>query len=121
MDPGTQSRTLDVLGRCDRKESCESTSTSIGGLPQQLHLFNGPLLNARIGTDGGRLDELIASEKSPMEIINEFYLAALSRAPIDEEQQFWKERLDANTSDEQRAFLEDFVWGLLTCNEFTTK
>jgi hypothetical protein len=54
-----------------------------------------------------------------MEIVGEFYLVALSRNPTDEEQRLWTERLEAMTSaDKQRDFLEDFVWGLLTCNEF---
>ena len=54
-----------------------------------------------------------------MEIVNEFYLAALSRQPTDTEQQFWKQHFDVDASaNSQRAVLEDMVWSLLTCNEF---
>ena len=56
-----------------------------------------------------------------MEIVNEFYLAALSRYPTDTEQQFWKQYIDVKaTANSQRAILEDMVWSLLTCNEFVT-
>ncbi len=119
FDPRTKSGTLDILGRCDRKASCESSAGPTGGLAQKLHLFNGALLNGRIGAPDSRLDRLISAGRSPMEIVGEFYLVALSRNPTDEEQRLWTERLEAMTSaDKQRDFLEDFVWGLLTCNEF---
>ncbi|MEM6470685.1 MAG: DUF1553 domain-containing protein, partial [Planctomycetota bacterium] len=121
VNPKTPSRSLDILGRCGREESCESPASPIGGLPQKLHLFNGPLLNARIAVEGSRLSRLHTAGKLPMEIVKEFYLAALGRQPSDRERERWKETLASlKSTEEQRAFLEDFVWGLMTCNEFTT-
>ena len=120
VNPKTASLSLDILGRCGRDESCES-SAAPGGLPQKLHLFNGPLINARIGVPGSRLSKLIAAGKSPMEIVNRYYVVALSRHPNGRETQHWKKQLDAiTTADGKREFLEDFVWGLLTCREFVT-
>jgi hypothetical protein len=121
VNPKTPSRTLDILGRCGRDESCESSPGAIGGLPQKLHLFNGALLNARIAAEGSRLNQLHSSGKQPMEIVNAFYLAALNRRPSDQEQEHWKGKLARlKSTDDQRMFLEDFVWGLMTCNEFVT-
>ena len=121
VNPITQSLTLDILGRCGREESCESSNAAVGGLPQKLHLFNGDLLNARIAARGSRLFNLIESDKRPMEIIDEFYLTALNRHPTSDENKHWKQQLESIKSEkEQQAFLEDFVWGLLTCNEFVT-
>lgn len=121
FNPQTPSLALDILGRCGREESCETSSASIGGLTRMLHLLNGELLNERIGAENGRLEQLIADEKSPMEIVNEFYLAALSRTPSDTEKEFWKTQfVSENNTAEQQALLEDFVWSLLTCNEFQT-
>ena len=120
-DPNTESDALDILGRCGRETSCENSTAAIGGLQRKLHLFNGDLLNARIGVPDSRLDRLMSIGRSPMEIVNEFYLAALSRHPTDTEQQFWKQHIDVKTSaNSQRAILEDMVWSLLTCNEFVT-
>ena len=118
FDPNTESDALDILGRCGRETSCESSTAAINGLQRKLHLFNGDLLNARLSVPGSRLDGLISIGKSPMEIVNAFYLAALSRYPTDTEQQFWKQHIDVSASaNSQRAVLEDMVWSLLTCNE----
>ena len=121
FDPNTESDALDILGRCARESSCETSTEITGGLQRKLHLFNGGLLNARIGVADSRLDRLLSTGKPPMEIVNEFYLAALSRHPTDTEQQFWKQHIDDSASaSSQRAILEDIVWSLLTCNEFVT-
>ena len=121
INPNTQSEALDILGRCVRENSCETSTGVTDELKRKLHLFNGDLLNARIGITGSRLDKLMLNAKLPMEIVNEFYLAALSRQPTDTEQQFWEQYIDVNASaNSQRAILEDMVWSLLTCNEFVT-
>lgn len=121
FNPNTESEALDILGRCGRETSCESATEVTDGLQRKLHLFNGDLLNARIDVPDSRLDKLMSDGKSPMEILDEFYLAALSRHPTGAEQQFWKQHIDVNASaSSQRAILEDMVWSLLTCNEFVT-
>ena len=118
VDPSTPSRTLDVLGRCDRQQSCETASAAAGGLPQKLHLFNGDLLNARIGAQGGRLHPQLGDGSTANLVIREFYVAALSRRPTAAEAKHWEQQLEK--ADDVRHFLEDFVWGLMTCQEFVT-
>lgn len=118
VSPTTPSRTLDVLGRCDRVDSCESDGASAGGLARQLHLFNGALLNARIAAEGGRLRRMQNAGREPGEIIDQFYVLALGRHPNASERDHWKKQLDA--SPDRTEFLEDFVWGLLTSKEFVT-
>ena len=61
FDPNTESDALDILGRCGREISCEGSTEATDGLQRKLHLFNGGLLNARIGVPGSRLDRLIVS------------------------------------------------------------
>ncbi|MCP4890121.1 MAG: hypothetical protein GY904_26405 [Planctomycetaceae bacterium] len=120
-DGAIPSDELDILGRCDRTNSCEGAPSPTGPLAQKLHLFNGKLLNGRIGASGGRLDRLIKSQKTPLEIIREFYEVALNRQPNQQEikflSQFFEEPMPAA---QQRAALEDVVWGILTCQEFLT-
>ena len=120
-DGAVRSDALDILGRCDRTNSCEGAPSPTGPLAQKLHLFNGELLNKRVGAAGGRLDRLIQSGKNPMEIVHEFYEAALNRPPNKEEIKFLSQLLDEkNPSAQQRDSLEDFVWGIVTCQEFVT-
>lgn len=119
VNPNTESDALDILGRCSRETSCENADEAIDGLQRKLHLFNGDLLNARIGVKDSRLDKLITQNKSPMEIVIDFYIAALSRYPKDSDIAFWDQHIDFNMSAaSQQAVLEDMVWSLLTCNEF---
>lgn len=118
INPKTPSRTLDVLGRCGRDESCESGAEPVGGLPQKLHMLNGPLLNARIAVESSRLRTLLAAKKPPIEIVSEFYLVALNRTPTEQETRHWQTALE--DAEDKPAFLEDFVWGLLNSDEFST-
>ncbi|MAI69827.1 MAG: hypothetical protein CMM01_02820 [Rhodopirellula sp.] len=119
-DGGVRSDALDILGRCDRSNSCEGAPSPIGPLAQKLHLFNGELLNNRIGAHSGRLDTLIKSQKLPIEIATEFYQVALNRHPNKNELKFFEHLFNPKESSaRQRAVLEDFVWGLVTCREFT--
>ena len=121
VDPRTPSLALDILGRCGREESCETETRAIGALSQKLHLFNGALVNSRIAAEGSRLHQMLLAGDEAMEIVDAFYLAAFNRRPSTEEQQHWEAQLTKTKSpDEQRAFLEDFVWGLVTCEEFVT-
>ncbi|MEM7477439.1 MAG: DUF1553 domain-containing protein [Planctomycetota bacterium] len=121
MNPKTSSRTLDVLGRCDRTESCEDNMEAAGGLPQKLHLLNGALLNARIGKTKGRLQSLIETGNKPMEIIAVFYHIALAREPMANEASFWQQKLEqCQSEEEQHRLLEDFLWALLNSKEFAT-
>ncbi len=119
VNPNTESDALDILGRCSRETSCENSDEAIDGLQRKLHLFNGDLLNARIGVKDSRLDKLLTQNKSARDIVTDFYIAALSRYPTDSDIAFWEQHIDFNTSAEsQQAVLEDMVWSLLTCNEF---
>ncbi len=121
FNPNTESEALDILGRCSRETSCENSDSAIDDLQRKLHLFNGNLLNARIGVQDSRLDKLISQNKSPKEIVTEFYIAALSRYPTDKDSAFWEQHIDFNeAANSQRTLLEDMVWSLLTCNEFVT-
>lgn len=120
VDPKVNSRTLDVLGRCGRMDSCDDDSSRGGGLTQKLHLFNGDLLNARILAKNSRLQTLASNGKSRMEIVHQFYRAGFSRLPSDKEHRFWQSKLSNADKNEQKKILEDFVWGMLTSEEFST-
>ena len=120
-DASVRSDALDILGRCAREDSCEGAPAPTGALPRKLHLFNGDLLNARISNPHGRLQAMLRAGTAPAVIVREHYRIALGRRPSSDEAAFWQERVaQATSDDDRRAVLEDFVWGLLSSNEFQT-
>jgi len=118
-DPRIPSSELDLLGRCSRGNGCD-TGTTEAGLAAQLHRLNGELLNAKIGSPGGRLAQALAAGKTDRELIESFYLLALSRRPSQTEQNEWLMRIQTANASERQSRLEDFLWALLNCKEFRT-
>jgi len=109
----TPSYALDVLGRCGRERSCAPAGGG-GGLAQALHLINGPVINEKLGC--GNLAKFLAEGKTSIEIVEEFYLRALTRKPSAAEAAFWGNSISASA--DKVAMCEDFLWTLLNSREF---
>jgi len=118
QDPLTPSRSLDLLGRCDRNESCESDAVNDFGVATKLHLINSKLINAKLVDRRGRLQRLLSAGKTDEQIFAEFYQRALVRKPNSQELDYWLAQIRQGENREQ--VLQDFVWSLLNCQEFTT-
>lgn len=123
FDSQTPSLALDVLGRCSRQESCESTdSGSQVGLASQLHFMNGQLLNEKISATQGRLSQLISSGTNNSNIVEQFYLLSYGRSASAKEMAFWQKQLTTDqrggSKSNRRQKLEDFVWSVLSSKEF---
>lgn len=118
IDPLSPAPSLDVLGRCYRAVGCDEDGSMERGLPAQLHLLNGDLINRKLINPEGRLQGLILANKSNEDIVDEFYLRALGRHPEVDELQRWNDRLDSADSDERKKRLEDFAWSLLNSQSF---
>jgi hypothetical protein len=120
-DPAIPAPGLDVLGRCSREGSCEAETARGGGLARVLHLINGPLLNRKIDAESGRLRQLLGKGAKNADIVEAFYLRALGRPPRARERAYWAEHLPVREDpDRRREALGDFLWALLTCEEFVT-
>jgi hypothetical protein len=118
-DPRTPAPSLDILGRCSRESSCEGASAG-AGLSAKLHQLNGELVNRKVAASEGRLHRAIAAGRSDDEIVAEFYLLALGRRPSAAECDYWRGQRAVAGNDGRTAWLEDFVWSLLSCAEFRT-
>jgi hypothetical protein len=88
-------------------------------MAQALHIANGDTLNLKLAAKDNRIAKLLASGKSDAQIIDDAYLAALSRPPTPKERAgVLKALAAAKSPEDRRATLEDFFWGLMSSREF---
>jgi hypothetical protein len=106
---------LDVFGRPPRESSCECERRSDFSLPQALNLVNGKTISDAVADPKGRVAALVLSGKSDEAIVDELYLAALSRLPTREEQLRGVTYL-SNGAKGSRA--QDLLWALLNSKAF---
>ena len=108
------SRFLDIYGRPSRTAVPERKGGA--SLAQALHMLAGPAYTDKLSGKGGRIDRLLRSAAADSEIVEEFYLAALSRFPAPEETSQLVGMVRARPSRKQA--LEDLLWGVIASREF---
>ena len=108
------SRFLELYGRPNRQMVPQrKVEASLG---QALHLLAGPTYTDKLSGEGSRIGRLLAAGASDAEIVEELYLAALSRFPTAEELgklEGWIEDQDSRLK-----AVEDLVWALIGSREF---
>ena len=107
---------LSAFGKPRREAVCECERVSEPNLAQALHTLNGDMIETKIATPTGRVGVLMAEKKSPVEIIENLYLATLSREPTREERETCLKLL-AEAKD-PKAFHQDLLWSLLNTKQF---
>ncbi len=81
-------------------------------------MINGPVVHNKLRDDNGRIAALIAANKDNAAIVNELYLAALSRQPAESEMAAALKHVGEAKDKERRIALEDVGWALLNSKEF---
>jgi hypothetical protein len=109
---------LTVFGQPERKSVCRCERSADLNLTQALQIANGTFLDGRL-TNGNNRTRRLLKENVPLRaIVEDCYLAAMSRTPTDDEfsrfQQFVERRADSSIE----VALEDLLWALLNSNEF---
>jgi hypothetical protein len=112
-----QSDFMKIFGQPERQTVCECERSGDSNLGQALQLYNGPLVHGKLRSENNRLRQLLASGKSPREIIESLYLAALCRKPNEDELKTLVAHLESKPDDQAEA-LEDVCWAILNMNEF---
>lgn len=110
--------TLDALGRCQLGPSCDATPTGTYNLSAQLQLLNGAVINQKLRDPRGRLQRQWAENLPLDQIVQEWYLVALSRSASPTELEHWTNELATDDRQEQQKRLEDFAWSLLNSRAF---
>jgi hypothetical protein len=103
---------LRTFGQANREQS---DRRSQGSILQAITLMNSPFVTKRVQASGGsRVEQLVNSEKDNAAIVDELYLATLSRPPLAEEKRLAISWLDEN----RREGAEDLQWALLNKLDF---
>ncbi len=109
-----KSQFLDVYGRPNRAVVPERNVKP--NLGQALHVLVGPTYNEKLWSEGGRVYDLYRTGAGDDEIIEELYLAALTRRPTELELADLKKLIAGSASREEA--LRHLQWGMLSSREF---
>ncbi|MSQ95240.1 MAG: DUF1549 domain-containing protein [Gemmataceae bacterium] len=108
--------TMRIFGRPPRTTACDCERSMEPALPQKLFLMTDPGLLAKFNDPTGRLQTLLKSTKTDEEVLEELFLATLSRLPnAKDRQSFAEHRRLIGT---RREALIDTVWALINTREF---
>jgi hypothetical protein len=120
-DAAVENYFLQTFGRNPRRIVCECERSDEPTMVQVLHLSNGATLNEKLHTAGNRLDKLLKLRREGMSsdaLIDEIYLACLSRFPTEVERKQLVTLLPAPGVHAEAEIVEDVFWGLLSSREF---
>jgi hypothetical protein len=107
---------LKAFGQPARELPCECEREGDANLGQALQFINGATVNAKLTSNKNRITRLLAKKVSESEMLNELYLATLSRLPTAKETQFCLDAVRA--ADDKRKAWEDVQWTLFNTKEF---
>lgn len=107
---------LDTFGKPRREVVCDCERSYDGNVGQALALINGDEINDKIAASDGRVQQLVTSGVPEPTLVEELYLAALSRRPTKEELDEAGSLLRSAKSKAEGA--EDLMWSLLNSREF---
>ncbi len=117
-DSQVDSYFLKSFGRADRVLTCECERSSEPSMAQALHIANGDTLNQKLRAKGNRVEQLLAAKAVDEKVVEEIYLASLSRFPSEDEKKKLLAVLAELAGADRRELVEDLFWGVLSSKEF---
>jgi hypothetical protein len=115
-DPTLKSYFLTLFGRSERVTACACERAGDITMPQLLHLENGESVLQKIAHPEGRLAGWLKAKKPDAILVEEMFLATLSRPPTAAETAAVNASLA--TADHREEFYRDLFWALLNTKEF---
>ncbi len=107
---------LKTFAKPKRASVCECERSPDENLAQALHTLNGDTIAGKVAAAGGRVGKLLTAKSTHDTIIEELYLATLSRRPSPDEQSACREFLAASPNPKE--CYEDLLWALLNSKQF---
>ena len=107
---------LDLFGRPPRESSCECERRSDLSLPQALNLVNGKTISDAVADANGRIAKSILGGRPDRDLIEDLYLASLSRPPTAAELASALKYLQTGSGRAARA--QDLLWALVNSKAF---
>jgi Protein of unknown function (DUF1553) len=107
-------RVFRVFGRPARATTCDCERPTGPALPQTLYLMSDPAQLRKL--TGGRLRTLLAGSMSDNELIDELFLATVSRFPDVREKRAALDRIAA--AETHSGGCADVLWALINTREF---
>jgi hypothetical protein len=110
---------LDLFGRPSRESSCECERRSDLSLPQALNLVNGKTISDAVADSNGRVARAVLSGRPDRDVVEELYLASLSRPPTPTELESALKYIRSRGRDAGFASrAQDFLWALVNSKAF---
>ncbi len=111
---------LKTFGRHQRRITCDCERSDQPTVIQVLHLSNGDTINDKLADPKCVVFQWLASDLPVAEVVDQAYLASLSRFPTQlERERMVKLISEADAAQVQRAeTYQDLLWSLMTSQEF---
>jgi hypothetical protein len=107
---------LRIFGRPPRSTACDCQRAMEPALPQTLYRMTDPTLLGKFKAGNSRLQQLLKSDKSDEEMLEELFLATLTRLPSEKDKKHFAD-YRATQKDREIAFT-DTLWALINTREF---
>lgn len=105
-----------IFGRPPRTTACDCERAMEPALPQKLFLMTDPQILGKFNEQSGRVQELIKSKKSDSEVLDELFLATLTRLPNERDRKAFASHLQLVGN--RREAIIDTMWALINTREF---
>jgi hypothetical protein len=111
---------LKTFGRHQRRITCDCERSDQPTVVQVLHLSNGDTLNQKLSDPNSRIAQWEAAGIPLAQVVENAYLAALSRFPTADESTRLLQLISEADADgvPRRESYEDLLWSLMTSSEF---
>jgi hypothetical protein len=107
-----------TFGRPPRTSACDCERAMDPALPQKLFLMTDPALKAKFDDPKGRLHTANDPTKTSEEVLDELFLATLSRFPTDNDKKLFAEYQKKTDARDRKTALEGALWALINTREF---